>query len=64
MNVIELLEGGGLLVACILIILFAIARNKRSPDGWPKGIVVTNALVLAIIGTGFFGIAALIHSFT
>ncbi len=62
MNVIELLEGGGLLVVCALIIVFALAKNKKSPDGWPKGIMFTNALVLVIIATGFFGIATFLHS--
>ncbi len=63
MNVIELLEGGGLLVVCALIIVFALAKNKKSPEGWPKSIMVTNALVLVIIATGFFGIATFLHSF-
>ena len=63
MNVIELLEGGGLLVVCALIIVFALAKHKKSPGGWPKGIIATNALVLVIIATGFFGIATFLHSF-
>lgn len=63
MDIIEMLEGGGLLIVCVLIIVFAMARNKRSPEGWPKGIIVTNFLVLAVIATGFFGLATFIDSF-
>lgn len=63
MNVLELLEGGGLLVACVLLIVFAVARSKGTRGEWPRGILATNVLVLLIIATGFFGIAAFIHSF-
>ncbi len=62
-NVMELLEGGGLLVVSVLLIVFVVARSKGAGGDWPKGIITTNFLVLIIIGTGFFGIAAFIHSF-
>lgn len=62
MNVIELLEGGGLLVVCALLVAFVIARSKGAGGEWPKGVILTNFVVLLIIATGFFGIATFIHS--
>ncbi|GHD61826.1 hypothetical protein GCM10017083_49720 [Thalassobaculum fulvum] len=64
MNVLEFVEGGGLLIVCALLIAFAIARSKGAGGEWPRGILPTNFLVLMIIGTGFFGIATFIHSFS
>ncbi|MEQ8813230.1 MAG: hypothetical protein RLO51_02975 [Thalassobaculum sp.] len=63
MNVIELLEGGGLLIVSVLLIVFVVARNKTTGGNWPSSIVATNFMVLLIIGTGFFGIATFIDSF-
>lgn len=62
MNLMELLEGGGLLIICALLVAFTIARSKGAGGDWPKSVVATNFIVLLIIGTGFFGIAAFIHS--
>lgn len=62
MNLIELLEGGGLLIVCALLIAFVIARSRGAGGDWPKGVITTNAIVLLIIATGFFGIATFIHS--
>ncbi len=63
MNVLELLEGGGLLGVCVLLVVFAVARAKGAGGDWPSGILSTNFLVLVIIATGFFGIATFIDSF-
>lgn len=63
MNVMELIEGGGLLIVCGLLIVFVVARAKNASGDWPRGIISTNFMVLLIIGTGFFGIAAFISSF-
>jgi len=63
MNIWELLEGGGLLGVCVLLVIFAVARAKGAGGDWPRGILPTNFLVLLIIGTGFFGIATFIDSF-
>lgn len=63
MNVVELLEGGGLLIVCGLLVAFAIVRSKGAEGGWPRGVVSTNLLVLLIVGTGFFGIIAFVDSF-
>ena len=62
MNILELLEGGGLLVVCALLTAFVIARSRGAGGEWPNGIIATNAMVLLIIATGFFGIATFIHS--
>lgn len=62
MNIIEMLEGGGLLVICAVIIAFALARSRTSAGEWPRGILSTNVLVLLIIASGFFGLAAFIDS--
>lgn len=62
-NIMELLEGGGLLVVSIALLVFAVSRSRATAESWPAGILSTNVLVLAIIGTGFFGIAAFIDSF-
>lgn len=63
MNVLELLQGGGLLVVCALLVAFVVARSKNSGGAWPSGILSTNVLVLLIIASGFFGLAAFIDSF-
>ncbi len=63
MNVIELIEGGGLLIVCALLIVFVAARARKANGNWPAGIITTNAMVLLIIATGFFGIAVFIASF-
>ena len=63
MDLFAFLEGGGLLVLCALLVAFAIARNKKAPNGWPRGVLRTNALVLTIIASGFFGLATFIDSF-
>lgn len=63
MNFIELLEGGGLIVICALLIAFATIRSRRSGGEWPRGIIPTNAMVLLIVATGFFGLVAFIDSF-
>lgn len=63
MNLLELAEGGGLLILCVLFIAFAVVRSKGTGGSWPKGILVTNILVLLIVGTGFFGLIAFIDSF-
>ncbi len=63
MNVLEFIEGGGLLLISGALIVFAIARNKATEGGWPKGIIPTNFFVLLIIASGFFGIATFIDSF-
>lgn len=63
MNVFEFLEGGGLLVLCVLIVVFAITRSRAAHESWPKGVLATNALVLAIVASGFFGILTFIDSF-
>jgi hypothetical protein len=63
MNVLELLEGGGLLVVCVLLVVFAVARSRNTDGAWPSGILPTNVLVLLIIASGFFGLAAFIDSF-
>ena len=61
-NIMELVEGGGLLVVSIVLLVFAVSRSRASSESWPSGILSTNVLVLVIIGTGFFGIAAFIDS--
>lgn len=63
MNVVELLEGGGLLILCALLVVFAIMRSKSSGGEWPRSILATNAMVLVIVATGFFGLVAFIDSF-
>lgn len=63
MNIMEFVEGGGLLIICIVILVFAVTKSRATSESWPKGILSTNALVLIIIATGFFGIAAFIDSF-
>lgn len=63
MNVIELLEGGGLLIVCAVLIVFVVARHKSTNGNWPSSILATNFMVLLIISTGFFGIATFIASF-
>lgn len=63
MNAIEFLEGGGLLAVSAILAVFAATRSRRSIGDWPKGVISTNALVLVIIATGFFGIATFIDSF-
>ena len=62
-NIVEMLEGGGLLVVCALLIVFAVIRSRRSGGEWPRGIVPTNAVVLLIVATGFFGLIAFVDSF-
>lgn len=62
MNVIELLESGGLLAVCAVLVAFAIARSKAARGEWPRGILRTNFLVLLIVATGFFGLVAFIDS--
>jgi hypothetical protein len=63
MNFMELIEGGGLLAVSIILMVFAVTRSRSTSESWPKGILSTNALVLLIIATGFFGIAVFIDSF-
>jgi len=63
MNVVELLEGGGLLILCAILVVFAIMRSKASGGEWPRSILGTNAMVLVIVATGFFGLVAFIDSF-
>lgn len=63
MNVMELIEGGGLLIVCALLVAFALVRSKGTAGAWPSGILTTNTLVLLIIASGFFGLAAFIDSF-
>src|SRR3546814_13377110 len=55
MNVLEMLEGGGLLIVCALVVAFVLVRREAAGGDWPAGILSTNGLVLLILSRGFFG---------
>jgi|GEM_PF-745856 len=63
MHVLEMLEGGGLLIVCVALIVFVVTQARKRRGDWPSGIISTNVVVLLIVGTGFFGIAMFIASF-
>jgi len=64
LNIFSFVESGGLFILAALLMVLMIVKARRTGGEWPKSMVLTNVLIISIIGVAALGLVLGLGSFS